>query len=403
MKSRILCFQPISYRHGEERFLKSNLGPIANSLQSLGYESFQIALAPGDNFIGQVVDGVLLCSLHQASDQQWWQALDPCAVVTNTWGAPRYRAIRKAILSATPRLLDRLDTDGARSPYICWPSYLYRDWSAYRDSMKPYLRYFAFLQSLGRGLARQMYPVLLDQRLAATLDAIPAVTAESLIATERMKRFQRKFGYSGTNIHCSPFPVALGPLENLPLDKKQNRVISVGRWEAHQKNFTLLLRVINNFLAVHPDWDAVLPGGRHPQEEKLLRRYCGRTRGRIQITGTLPNAEIQRHMAESKIFLMASRHESFGIAAAEALCLGSSVVGPAHIPSIPWFCSSDSGTVAATYTKNGLVDALSAEAGAWIHTQRDAQSIASVWRHRVGAEAVATQLIHLLKCLPSTS
>jgi glycosyltransferase involved in cell wall biosynthesis len=401
VKRRILCFQPISYRHGEERFLNSNLGPIANSLQSLGYESFQIALAPGDDFVGQVVDGVLLCSLHQATAPTWWQSLEPWAVITNAWGAPRFASIRHAILGATPRLLDRLDTDGARSPYICWPSYLYRDWSAYRDFTKPHFRYLAFWHSLGRGLARQTFPGLLDQRLAATLDAIPAVTAESPIATERMRRFQRRFGFSGKNIHCSPFPIALGPLDNLSLDKKQNRVISVGRWEAHQKNFPLLLRVLNNFLALYPDWDAMLPGSRHPQKEKLLQRYCAQTRGRIQVTGPLPNQEIQRQMAASKIFLMASRHESFGIAAAEALCLGCSVVGPAHIPSIPWFCGSDSGTVAATYTKNGLVDALSAEAETWESPQRDAPSIANVWRNRVGAECVSRHVINMLQTIKS--
>jgi glycosyltransferase involved in cell wall biosynthesis len=257
----------------------------------------------------------------------------------------------------------------------------------------------AFWQAVGQAIIMKSLPGLLDKLMTSSLAAIPAVTAESPIATERMRRFQKMFGFSGSNIYCSPFPVALGPLDNLSLDKKQNRVISVGRWEAHQKNFPLLLRVLNDFLAVHPDWDAVLPGSRHPEEEKLLQRCCSQTRSRIRVTGPLPNQKIQRQMAESKIFLMASRHESFGIAAAEALCLGCSVVGPSHIPSIPWFCGSDSGTVAATYSKNGLVDALAAEAEAWKNIQRDGKNIAKIWHGRVSSNAVCRQMLHHLESI----
>lgn len=397
MAHQIFTFQPLVYGGNDERFRVTNLGAIVHALTELGYQAQQIALSPSGDLVGHEIDGIRLCSLHQATDPQWWLSLKPWAVVTNTWGAPRYASIRQAILGATPRLLDRLDTDGARSPNICLPSYLYRDWSSHRDSCKLISRKLAFWQAVGQAVTMKSLPGLLDKRMTASLAAIPVVTAESPIATERMKRHQRRFGYSGTNIHCSPFPVALGQLVNLPLDKKQNRVISVGRWESHQKNFPLLLRVLNDFLAVHQDWDAVLPGRSHLQEENLLRRYCAQTRNRIKIPGPLPNAEIQRHMAGSKIFLMASRHESFGIAAAEALCLGCSVVGPAHIPSIPWFCGSDSGTVAATYTKNGLVDALAAEAKAWKCAQRDAQSIATAWQNRVGAEAVAQHVVQLLE------
>ena len=104
-------------------------------------------------------------------------------------------------------------------------------------------------------------------------------------------------------------------------------------------------------------------------------------------------------MRNSKIFLMSSRHESFGIAAAEALCAGCSVVGPPHIPSVPWFCGSDSGTVATTYSKTGLGDALEAEASAWETGMRDPLKISANWHSRVGAEAVARQLVSLLETI----
>jgi glycosyltransferase involved in cell wall biosynthesis len=391
MADRLLFFSPLPAKNLTYSWHRDQ-GLLVETMRSIGYDAQLIGRWPEPEKPDERLIAATDENLH---DPAWWQSLQPWAVITNTWGAPRFASIRQAILGATPRLLDRLDTDGARSPYMCWPSYLYRDWSAYRDFTKPHFRYLAFWHALGRGLARHMFPSLLDKRLAATLDVIPAVTAESPIATERMKRFQRQFKYAGNNIHLLPHPIDTRDIPDSTVSKI-NRVISVGRWESHQKNFPLLLRVLNDFLTVHPDWDAVLPGSRHPEEERLLRRYCAQTRGRIQITGPLPNHEIQRHMAESKIFLMASRHESFGIAAAEALCLGCSVVGPAHIPSIPWFCGSDSGTVATVYTSNGLLDALSAEAELWRSANRNAIRIAQTWRARAGAETVAREMVSLL-------
>jgi hypothetical protein len=397
MSRRILTFQPLVYTSRDERFRVTNLGAIVSALNQLGHNAQQVAYWPTEEQSAHEIDGILLCSPEQATNPKWWKMQKPWAVITNTWGAPRFDAIRRAILQATPRLLDRLDTDGARSPHICWASYLYRDWSSHHDSLKLILRNFAIWQSLAQGIAMRVWPGLLDTRMSASLAEIPVVTAESPIAVERMRRYQRKFGYSGTNIHLSPFPVSIAAPEQLVLKHKKNRVISVGRWEAHQKNFTLLLHVLHEFLTFHPDWDAVLLGCRHPQTQQLLSKYCTTTQQRIQVPGSLPNTDIQQRMAQSKVFLMASRHESFGIAAAEALCLGCSVVGPAHIPSIPWFCGSNSGTSATLYTCNGLLDALSAEANAWKNGKRNMETIADVWRSRVGAKKVSAELLAWLE------
>jgi hypothetical protein len=195
---RIFTFQPLVYAGNGERFLVTNLGAIASALKKLGHEAQQIAFAPTDEMFGREIDGVLLCSPPQAGDPEWWAALQPWAVITQIWCATSYDAIRNALMPATPRLIDRLDTDGTRSPYICWRTYLYRDWDAYRDSNKPYLHHFALWQSLGRSIVGQLFPGLLDKRLAGSLETISAVIAESSIAAEQLKKFQRVFDFPET-------------------------------------------------------------------------------------------------------------------------------------------------------------------------------------------------------------
>src|SRR5690606_19663012 len=106
------------------------------------------------------------------------------------------------------------------------------------------------------------------------------------------------------------------------------------RWESHQKNFPLMLKVLNGVLQQHPDWTALLLGTLPRNGAKALSRL-GDVAERIVLGGSRPHAKVCEELSRSRIFVMTSRTESFGIAAAEALCCGTSVVGPAHIASVP--------------------------------------------------------------------
>jgi hypothetical protein len=403
-ETKILTFQPLVYQVGDERLRVTNLGAIVRALSEQGFNAQQVAFAPEADLVGRVVDGIRLCSPAQASDPNWWKEMNPWAVIANMWGAPRFGDVRKAILSSTPRLVDRLDSDGNRSVYADLPLYIHAMWSRLRDMPEKRMqRFFSPLIPFGQALAHSWFPSLLDRRQAIVLREIPIVTVESPIAVERIIRFQQTFGHSGKNVHFSPFPVDESTLPPVPpLETKANRVISVGRWNAHQKNFPMMLRVLNDFLKAHADWDAVVPGTLPRNADAMLARYCPDAGNRVDLISHLQHDEICQQIGRSRVFLMTSRHESFGIAAAEALCLGCSVVGPAHIPSIPWFCSNESGTVATLYTKNGLLDALSSEAKEWIAGNRSPEHISKIWRGRVGAQAVATKLIKLLEKVVSS-
>ena len=52
----------------------------------------------------------------------------------------------------------------------------------------------------------------------------------------------------------------------------------------------------------------------------------------VRFVGRLPNEDVARLMSESSLFVLPSREESFGIAYAEALCMGLPIIG--HPPAI---------------------------------------------------------------------
>ena len=98
---------------------------------------------------------------------------------------------------------------------------------------------------------------------------------------------------------------------------------------------------------------------------------------------------------ESQILLCTSYIESFHIAAGEALCCGCSVVGDVRISSMPYLCSTSSGTLSCDLSVNNLRDALQAEIQAWERGERDPIQIGRTWTQRLHADRVAGQFLNL--------
>ena len=256
-----------------ERFIATNLGTIVSALNSLGHQAQQVALAPSTGLAGTEVDGVRLESYENLCDPGWWKRQDPWAVITNTWGAPRFAPIHRAIQAATPRHLDRLDTDGIRSSHVDFPLYIHHVFSRLRDARYAWKRMLAPFLTVGMTAAHRLFPAILEKKQAATIASLPLVTAESPISVERMRRLQRFHVFPDTNIFLSPFPVSERDSVS-SVSNRQNSVISVGRWAAHQKNFPLLLRTLESFLSDRPDWSAEIIGSLPGEIERLKFKHA---------------------------------------------------------------------------------------------------------------------------------
>lgn len=395
---KILTFLPLEHHEGPGDWHR-DVGLVTVALRKAGHDA-QMVMLESKVPLTKGEPGIL-ATPEQLRDPAFWKAHQPWGIISNTWAAKRFRSVWEAMLQATPRLVDRLDTDGLRSHRIDPFAYWHDRWSRIHDfKRRRWRRWLSPFIPLADMLAHQMAPGLLDRPQAETFASLPAISAESPLARERIKRQLRIFGQNTGNVHHVPHPVE--EVDLLPVDHpgpRHKRVVSIGRWDAHQKNFPMIVRILAQFLTNHPDWCASLVGRLPRNHERCLRDLSQDVRKRLVTTGRLPHAELAQQLAESRIFLMSSRHESFNIAAAEALCAGCSVAAPPQIATASWFAGSESGTVASRYSAPTLVDALETERTAWEEGTRDPQQIATIWRQRVGAAAVADRFVRILESL----
>jgi glycosyltransferase involved in cell wall biosynthesis len=388
--TRILAVIPLIYGDAFG-FWNRDVGLFVRTLRSMGYDAWLVALDdPGQ--IPGADKPVIRATLEELGDPAWWKKQQPDGVILNTWSAPRYDAMRKAALSATPCVLERLDTDGARSARLFPKPYFNHYWGNYAEELPVGFRWLARPVAAARTVLLSLFPAMMDTRMVATMTQLPGLIAESPIAAERIQRMILTFSGKKERIEVIPHPVNEDSIHYTGTPK-ENRIITVGRWATVQKDFPMLQKTLQGFLQRHPDWEVTVVGGGIPAGQ-LSRIDPG---GRITHHEKLNHEQLAMEYGRSKIYLMVSRHESFCIAAAEALCCGCSVVGSSSVPSSYYFADPQSGSVAAPRTPNAFAEALDREIEAWNKGERNPGSIATRWLGRAGAKAVARSTLAFLE------
>lgn len=388
---KILSFIPLKYS-ASGAFWERDLGLVTLGLRALGKDAWFVAL-PGDP--PEKGKPLLTPTLAQASDSDWWKCQRPDAVIINTWGVPRYERIRHAVCSLGCPVIEKLDTDGVKSPRI-YPTH------SLRRSLVDYDR----RHYLPAGLRAQLYglakffislalPSTLDQRIIRCMKRVPMFAAETPLGAERVRRFFRIYAVSpAPAVVAIPHPVQTDYMIWPTQDPKQNRVVAVGRWHDAVKGWSLLQKVSADFLTLNPTWSVTVAG---PGSTELGRSMVNRFSGRFHGAGSLPHQELAKLYCASKIYLLCSHSETFNIAAAEALCCGCSFVGPTQIASAAYFAGMSSGTVSHLRSQAHMLDALRTEALEWDEGRRDPDSFATAWQREVGYLSVAQKYLDIIK------
>jgi len=154
------------------------------------------------------------------------------------------------------------------------------------------------------------------------------LTDKNIAVSERTRRDLEELGVRGVQV--VPNGIDFESIDRIKAARKQSDIIYVGRLVAH-KNVDLLIRAVSLASNEVPDIKAIIIGD-GPEMEKLraLTRDLGLERN-VEFTGFLESYdEAVALMKSSRVFVLPSSREGFGMAALEANACGLPVVTVNH-------------------------------------------------------------------------
>jgi len=322
---RILLFTDLKIG-SKDLFWCRDLGLLTKAFRELGHDARLVVHPTGESTRhsppANRQDPVIWASPSDVRNPLWWQRHKPDLVILGLWTRPKYDPIRRAALSATPRIIERADSDGMRTASCGLRTYARRRYDYFRDRTGLWPAGFSIPVSTLYSAASILATPWIEARLAKTLRLIPGLAVETPAATDLWKKLAARLGNDPSRIHWIPHPIQSNIFQPDPAVPKTNQVISVGRWESYQKNLPLLLKTLHAFLNQNPVWSALVICSGLPETSPHPR---------ITFSSPLTAPLLARRMQESKIFLSTSRYESFGLAAAEAHVCGCRIVAKAGI------------------------------------------------------------------------
>jgi len=317
---KILCCTTLPYGDGSGWWGR-DLALTVLGFRALGHDAHLVCYRTSHK---EDMEGrpVLLISPAEASSPSWWQSHNPDLVILGLWTRPKYDPVRRAALSATPHVIERADSDGMRTASCGLVTYAKRRFDYFRDRTYRWPSFLSIPASIFYSFASILATPWIEARLARTLTLLPAIAVETPHAANLWKSLVTRLGINPQKIYCIPHPIQTDIFKSDPAIPKKNQIVSVGRWESYQKNLPLLLKTLRAFLDKNPTWTSLVIGSGLPTKSPHPR---------MTFLPPLSPPDLARHMLESQIFFSSSRYESFGLAAAEALCCDCMLVGPFNL------------------------------------------------------------------------
>jgi glycosyltransferase involved in cell wall biosynthesis len=389
---RVFTCTPIRFK-GDHTFFARDSGLLSVGLSMNGLESRPVTPGPP---MPDDDPRLIRANYHNLSDPAWWRSQRVDAVVFFSWAMPAYTPIAKAIKASGAKLLVFLDAAGYWSPRsegVDWARTQLRGQIRKRGLALGTLRF-------GVSFFRSIFPALFDRPRLEHMVIADLVTVTSPMVLERTKHYAAVYGYGSLSakINCLPLPVS--PYMRYGGQEKRKRVISVARWlrqDWPEKGPQLLLGALDSFLSRRPDYEALVVG-RGASELRESDFYPRSLEDKTFTTiNYLPNYELVPLLANTRISLCSSFHESFHIASFEAACCGCSVVA-LQSPDLPalQFLADTNGTLARKEAPEAFSDALVKEASNWDEGLRRPALTSQQWQAETHADKVAARAITLL-------
>ena len=146
---KILLYTDLAIRP-DQLFWHRDLGLLTKAFRDLGHNALLVvhnsdnsqskiknARASASRNCGEKSniqdDSVLWVSQQDVRNPLWWKDHHPDLVILGLWTRPKYDPIRRAALSATPRVIERADSDGMRTASCGLLNYAKRRFDYFRD------------------------------------------------------------------------------------------------------------------------------------------------------------------------------------------------------------------------------------------------------------------------------
>ena len=329
-------------------------------------------------------------------DAGFWRGLEAAVVICYTWLRPSYNPILEKILASEKKIVIKADTDG-RLGYPVMPRYI-RDPNA--PSLGNLTHWFRHTRAFGRFSVSHKtgYRATMPERMKQ-IQLSSAVIIESPRAIANVSRVLDYWGRADlkSKLQLVPNPVAEDVVTAGPRTK-QDLVLSAARWDAPTKNASVMLSCLKTFLRKKPRWRARLVG---PTGSELLNEAVSRwdrdLSERIEILGFVSRQTLVESLADSRIFFAPSMSEGFGIAAAEAACMGCTIVGT-PLECFEFLAANGfSGTLSDGFAANQIEKALESDAAKHVEGAYDPLGIAAHWRSKLSFKQVSAQIYEIIR------
>ena len=389
---RIFTCTPVAFGGGPDFFARDS-GLLCRGLQSLGIESH--AIMP-DKIRADDEPDLIRTAYANLESASWWREQKVDALVLYAWGRPKFRKVARAIHEAGIFLILNQDNGGYISPLAGWRGWLSEKWimSGQGIDLRSWLRFAisAFKESTF-GL------LITDPLRASHLKHGDIIACVSPQAAAVYRQLCSRYGGRELASKVRVMPHAVEPIFHDSGAARSKQIICVGRWsDIVQKRQDRMMAVFDRLLPTDRNVSLVIAG----ESTNALRVWhaslSDSDKPRVSLLGKLGRSSLASLMAQSQVFYSPSAFESFGIAAAEALCSGCSVVAHRSVSmaSFEWFVSENSGALAEVDSVDAHVEALSAELEAWQKGLRNASNISQTWCQRLHAEQVAREVAEFM-------
>jgi glycosyltransferase involved in cell wall biosynthesis len=367
-------------------------GQLVLGFLDLGIQSEMITLYKPELSTYRAPFPIRFVNQAQMYSIDYWRKVPDDVIIAYTWLSKKYLPLIYAIKKAGKFVIAKADSDG-RYVFPTTP----------RCLPLPKLQKFFDVLGAKESFRRACYTllaILISQhrikQIAEHIKLVDKVIIESPQAQVNLSYSLLYWGFElPSKIHVIPNPVASDIISaNVPSKEKQ--IVAVARWEAvDQKNTITMSRVLCHFAKLRPDYKIVIIGSGKEIIQRFISKWASQLPN-IHLTGKIPREELIRHLAKSQIFFMPSNAESFGIAAAEAVCMGCTIVGTPieSLTFLTW--GGFSGTIATGFTELPLLTALLIDAHKWELGYYDPQNISHFWRNNLCRKAIAEKIVRLI-------